>query len=607
MSKRVALYARYSSDLQNPTSASDQLAALRIDLERRHPDWRIVTEERDEAVSGTSTAGRPGLARLMELAANARPPFDAILVEDVSRFARNRSDALRLREQLAATGVAILSAADGYVDPDSEAGLFLTGIREIKAEADSRETGRRVRRGVGARTRQGWISGRKTPFGYLREPVYSEADTDRDGRLLKLGVRLKAHPLQGPVVTHIFRRHAQGLGLRRIAKELNAPDGPHRNTKPKGFVPSFLRSLLLNPVYRGQLVYGRTRECKVRVGNELKRRKRAVPPEEWVVVDSAHEALVDEETWDVVQARFAESRGKAFGLDGVVAKGGRAPASVLSGLVRCACCDGNFVVWTSSPNTKQRRHGTGRRHQRFACNRARSSGGDLCANRTSIDTSALERACLDALEERVLTADGLSYLEAKRSEYLNQYLGEASGKHGELQLEWAQIQEGEDRVLTAIKAGLPLKGLREEAENLAERRQQIGGEVARLAKLEAAQAAQISEHLKSTRVRHLREVLSAPDLQEVRLALRELIIGIEGRRDGSFWLLVGEGPLGSDDLTLLSDPGHGDGPTEPSPTTESSGPTPEDEEIAAPRGARGAAGRSRICVVGATGFEPATS
>ncbi len=73
---RVALYGRYSSDLQNPTSAADQIAKLRRELARLKPDWTVVEEAKDEGLSGTSLKGRDGLKRLGERAAARPRPFD---------------------------------------------------------------------------------------------------------------------------------------------------------------------------------------------------------------------------------------------------------------------------------------------------------------------------------------------------------------------------------------------------------------------------------------------------------------------------------------------------------------------------------------------------
>ena len=314
---RVALYARFSSDLQNPASATDQLRGLRSEIARRFPEWEVVAEERDESVSGTSMEGRDGLRRLLARAQERPRPFDALVVEDLSRLARNRADSVRMREQLAGAGVSVLSAADGFIDPESEAGLFLTGMKEVKAEADSRETGRRVRRGVRARVLKGWLSGRSAPFGYVRKAVFSQTETDADGRPRRLGVRLEVDPASGAAVTHAFSRYASGVGMMRISRELNDPAGPFRASKPGGYCTSFLRALLLNPVYLGQVVYARTRERRVRVGDEMKRRKVHVPRAEWSVAEGAHPALVDPSTWNLVAAKFWTD-GKTGGADGGV-------------------------------------------------------------------------------------------------------------------------------------------------------------------------------------------------------------------------------------------------------------------------------------------------
>ena len=460
MRMRVFLYARFSSDLQNPTSATDQLRGLRTDIARRCPDWEIVGEERDEAVSGTSMEGRDGLRRLLALAATTPKPFDAIVVEDLSRLARNRSDSMRMRDQLGASGVSILSAADGYVDPESDAGLFLTGIKEIKAEADSRETGRRVRRGVKARTMLGWVSGRKTPFGYVRTPVFSDTERDRDGRPVRLGVRFMPDPATGPIVALAFQRYAAGVGLRRIVGKLNDKSGPYRAAKPNGFITSFLRAMLLNPVYVGRVTYARTLEKKVRVGDTMKRRKVHVAVADQTVKENAHEALVDEETWARVQARFDRRRGKNRLAAAAESGGGRAPASILSGLVRCGVCGGGFVVWTSGANTKQRARGNFASQRRFTCGRRLSSGRDVCSNTTTVEIGLLERRVMDAIESRVLTPEGLDQLHRLRRDHLREGLHRLTANAPAIEKEWVDAAAAEARLIEAIKSGVRLDSTR---------------------------------------------------------------------------------------------------------------------------------------------------
>ena len=57
------LYARYSSDLQNPRSIEDQWRVCR-ELAARQ-GWVIVARYHDEAVSGASIRGRAEMERLL--------------------------------------------------------------------------------------------------------------------------------------------------------------------------------------------------------------------------------------------------------------------------------------------------------------------------------------------------------------------------------------------------------------------------------------------------------------------------------------------------------------------------------------------------------------
>ena len=60
---RVALYARYSSDLQNQRSAEDQFAAVRTIIQAR--GWTEVACFADRGISGANLANRPGVQSLL--------------------------------------------------------------------------------------------------------------------------------------------------------------------------------------------------------------------------------------------------------------------------------------------------------------------------------------------------------------------------------------------------------------------------------------------------------------------------------------------------------------------------------------------------------------
>ena len=147
--------------------------------------------------------------------------------------------------------------------------------------------------------------------------------------------------------------------------------------------------------------------------------------------------------------------------------------------------------------------------------------------------------------------------------------------------------------------------MREEAERLGAKRAELEQQRGRLTLLRGVQEDAIESRLATSRLKHLREILTLPDVSEIRLALMELIVRIEIGGDGEMSLLIGDGPMeplppGLEDLD-------GGGPlTSESTASPVSRSTPASHY---PPGARPLGRRpgSRICVVGAPGFEPATS
>lgn len=383
---RYTIYARHSTDRQNPRSAEDQLEAIQRDVARKFPQWQpVLPFYRDEAVSGTSTLGRSGFLQMIEDA--KRQKFDVILVEDVSRFARRRADAVRYREMLADYDVAVLAQSDGYMDPDSESGMWVTGIKELKAQADVAETGRRVRRGLQAKAQQGFATG-PAPFGYQRDPVFDETRLDVDGRPYRVGTRLKPDPAAAPIIRKIFELYRSGLGMKRVAARLN--EMGLRSARGGTFDQSAIRSILHNEAYIGHIVARKTEKRRKSKGGN---RVRAVPKELQVRCDNAHEAVVPQDLWDEVQAILDRRRKKTKQLHGAVAT--RPHRFLLSGIVKCRNCGGSVCAERSGPKD-------GIVHY-YRCGIRRRRGESVCDNRVSVRAANLERVIVDYLATKVLT------------------------------------------------------------------------------------------------------------------------------------------------------------------------------------------------------------
>lgn len=116
--RRAAIYARFSSDLQDTRSIVDQIALCREHARRQH--WVVVQVYTDEAISGATMHGRVSLLRMVEDA--ERGGLDIILVEHIDRLARNAADTIRLREEMEFRGIEIHTCASGLVT-EMHAGL----------------------------------------------------------------------------------------------------------------------------------------------------------------------------------------------------------------------------------------------------------------------------------------------------------------------------------------------------------------------------------------------------------------------------------------------------------------------------------------------------
>ena len=140
----VVLYARVSSDKQDvDLSISAQLKALREFAAKE--GHNIVKEFIDEAESG-HTVNRPVFQEMIRLARNKPPPFDAIIVLKMARFARNREDSIIHKSLLKKQGIQVISVNEPLEDTPS--GHMMEGIIEVMDEFYSANLAQEVTRGM---------------------------------------------------------------------------------------------------------------------------------------------------------------------------------------------------------------------------------------------------------------------------------------------------------------------------------------------------------------------------------------------------------------------------------------------------------------------------
>jgi site-specific DNA recombinase len=152
--RTTAIYARYSTDLQNERSITDQINACKDRAQRER--WKVFDCYSDYALSAASMR-RPGIQQMLQDAHDGN--FDVILVEALDRLSRDQADIAIIYKRLQFCGVEIITLSEGHVCTRDVA--FLGMMNEHYRV----ENANKVRRGLIGRIREGKAAG-NISYGY---------------------------------------------------------------------------------------------------------------------------------------------------------------------------------------------------------------------------------------------------------------------------------------------------------------------------------------------------------------------------------------------------------------------------------------------------------
>ena len=103
--KRVAAYARVSTDTERLNHSLSAQVSYYSDLIQRNPEWEYVGVYADNGITGTKLSGRPEFERLLQNCEDGK--IDIILTKSISRFSRNTVDLLAVVRRLKELGIEI--------------------------------------------------------------------------------------------------------------------------------------------------------------------------------------------------------------------------------------------------------------------------------------------------------------------------------------------------------------------------------------------------------------------------------------------------------------------------------------------------------------------
>lgn len=390
---RAAIYARYSSENQRESSIEDQVRLCREEAARH--GFTVVHAWSDPETSG-QLKERPGLQAM--LTAAERGEFDVLLIDDTSRLSRDTSDALHLLKQLQFWSIRLIARADS-LDTHAGAGSarLLYSIKSVIGEEYLRGLALTTHRGQEGAVRRGYHAG-GCPYGYRSRVIIAG-----DGQTL--GAQLEVHSLEAEVVSRIFRLRVgdgehRALSLREVVIRLNTdripPPGQRWRNRTKRQCATWscfaVRTILINPIYTGKVIWNRTR--MVRHPDTRRRLRRARPESEWVTRQDEALRIVSDELWDAAQRRALAAR---LGANIPKYRLYNRAKYLLSGFVRCAC-GSHFVISNKTS---------------YRCAASRNRGPMACTNQIPISRRRLERAVVDALRTYLYTPQTLAPLLAE--------------------------------------------------------------------------------------------------------------------------------------------------------------------------------------------------
>jgi site-specific DNA recombinase len=441
---RAAIYARYSTDKQDPRSIEDQVRVCTRLIEQRGVKLTAVFS--DAAMSG-ATAARPGLRQL--LAAAQAGEFDILVVESLDRLSRDHADLAWLFRELTFHGVRIVTVADGDVE------LMHVGVQGLMNAISLKTVAMQTHRDLESAVLKGRFAGGRC-YGYRTVRAFNAAGIPVKGER-------EIDPVEADIVVRIFREYAEGKSAKAIAAGLNKDGmaGPRGGIWRQNTINGNRArgtGILNNELYVGTYVWNRL-EYKTKAislgGRPASPRKSTSKPgvsrlrtaNQIVRVPLPDLRIVPQDLWDAVKARqkaldaklqaqqaMSGGRNRRSGIGAT-----RRSLTVLAGVLFCGNCGGKMTP-------------SGGRYLR--CSTAAETGGSVCDHSRNHRRDVIEAQVLAALSDELMRPDALEHF----IDVYNREVAGATARHAverqATEAELARVDKEIANLVTAIAGGL---------------------------------------------------------------------------------------------------------------------------------------------------------
>lgn len=326
----------------------------------------------DDGFSGTNF-DRPAISEALRLVENRQ--VSNFIVKDLSRLGRSYIKVGQLTEiTFPSFDVRFIALNDGVDSnkPNETNSIFLP-IKSLMDEMYAADTSKKVRAVVQSKARAGERVTVNPPYGYLKAPNNPK--------------NWIVDPVASEVVKRIFQEAKSGKSLSEISKGLEndkifKPDRhrieiglkPISSSPNVETLPYFWTRETLNAILGREEYLGYTVNLRTRTKSYKDKRKVDNPKEDWLIFKNTHEAIIDQETFDIVQKMRNHKRSNQR------YKNRAGHENLFAGIVFCGTCGRKHYFCPQEKN--------GLNHDHYKCSGYRKPI-DGCENPHYIQKSAL--------------------------------------------------------------------------------------------------------------------------------------------------------------------------------------------------------------------------
>lgn len=253
--------------------------------------FNYIDEYVDDGYSGTNF-DRPSFKRMIQDIESKK--INLVIVKDLSRLGRDHvNTGYYMERYFPEHKVRFISLMEGYDSARNQASNDSSTFIVACNDYYSKQNSNKIRDVLYSKKSNGKFIGSLPAYGYMRDP-------EDKGHLIP-------NPETAPIVKDIFKWYSSGVGLSDIVTRLNEMEVPtpskYKNTKLSSqclnqdmWTISSVRKILKRRMYTGDMV--QNVQTKVSYKSE---KKITLDKSLWIIVENTHEALVDKETFELVQ------------------------------------------------------------------------------------------------------------------------------------------------------------------------------------------------------------------------------------------------------------------------------------------------------------------